>query len=213
MPEAVRVPAAPAPGRESIVREAMRAFAERGIDATSLRDVAKAAGVSPALVVHHFGGKQGLIEAVDAAAVGEFGAAYAAEEPLEGLDLLHRRSAQTVRVMREHPDVCAYLGRAMVEATPGSSHLFRLLIEGGTAEIELLAERGALRADADTLWATLQHFFLIWAPLGFMSLLEQEALDGSLLDPENLERWARANVDLFSRGLYRDGGDSEGESS
>ena len=192
-------------GRDSIVRSALRLFGECGIEATSLREVAKAAGVSPALVVHHFGGKEGLVTAVDQAALTMFGGAYDAEEgSLEGPQLLRRRATQTARVMREHPDVCAYLGRALVEGTEGSARLFRATIEGGRAEIEALARRGALREDADLLWATLQHFFLIWAPLSFMPLLAQ-ALDGSLLDEENLDRWVAANVELFEGGLYRDG--------
>jgi AcrR family transcriptional regulator len=168
-----------------------------------LRAIAKAAGVSPALVVHHFGGKEGLVAAVDEAALREFGSAYRSGEPAEGAELLRRRAEQTARVMREHPEVCAYLGRALVEGTPGSARLFRLMVEGGRAEIDALAEQGALREDADRLWATLQHFFLIWAPLSFMPLLEQEALEGSLLEEATLERWATANVELLEKGLYR----------
>ncbi len=194
-----------AEGRESIVAAALRIFGERGIEATSLREVAKAAGVSPALIVHHFGGKDGLVAAVDETALEEFGSAYGGEagEGDDPVDLLRRRSAQTVGVMREHPEACAYLGRALVEGTDGSARLFRLMVEGGRAEIDTLAERGALREDADRLWATLQHFFLIWAPLSFMPLLEQEALGGPLLDEKILDRWANANVDLLREGLYR----------
>jgi AcrR family transcriptional regulator len=194
-----------AEGRDSIVEAALRTFGEGGIEATSLREVAKAAGVSPALIVHHFGGKEGLVAAVDETALEEFGAAYgdATEAGDDSSDLLRRRSAQTVRVMREHPEACAYLGRALVEGTDGSARLFHLMIEGGRAEIDALAERGALRRDADRLWATLQHFFLIWAPLSFMPLLEREALDGPLLDEQILDRWAGANVDLLREGLYR----------
>ena len=190
-------------GREAILREALSLFGKAGIEATSLREVAKAAAVSPALVVHHFGGKEGLVAAVDEAAVREFGAAYAGGEDAEGAELLRQRARQTARVMRERPDVCAYLGRALVEATPGSARLFRLMIEAGRAEIDSLAGKGALREDADRLWATLQHFFLIWAPLSFMPLLEQQVLGGSLLDEANLERWVEANVELFEQGLYR----------
>lgn len=186
-----------------IVKSALRLFGEQGIDATSLREVAKATGVSPALVVHHFGGKEGLIAAVDEAALRAFGAAYEAGDSAEGSDLLSRRAAQTAQVMRESPEVCAYLGRALVEGTPGSARLFNLMIEGGRAEIDALAEKGALRDDADRLWATLQHFFLIWAPLSFMPLLEQEALDGSLLDEAILDRWVAANTELLKEGLYR----------
>jgi AcrR family transcriptional regulator len=188
--------------RDPIVQSALRLFGEHGIDATSLREVAKATGVSPALVVHHFGGKEGLVAAVDETALMEFGAAYSSGDRAEGPDLLRQRAEQTARVMRERPDVCAYLGRALVEGTPGSARLFRLMIEGGRAEIDTLTEQGALREDVDRLWATLQHFFLIWAPLSFMPLLE-EALDGSLLDEAILDRWVTANVELLRGGLYR----------
>jgi AcrR family transcriptional regulator len=194
-----------ASARDSILREAMSVFAKQGIEATSLRQVAKGAAVSPALVVHHFGGKEGLVAAVDEVALREFADAYGADPPAEGPELLRRRAEQTATVMREHPEVCAYLGRGLIEGTPGSARLFRLMIDGGRAEIDSLAEKGALREDADRLWATLQHFFLIWAPLSFRTLLEQEALGGSLLDEDNLRRWVEANVELFRGGLYRDG--------
>ena len=49
------------------------------------------------------------------------------------------------------------------------------MISAGRAEIDALADRGGrLRDDADRFWATLQHFFLIWAPLSFRPLLEGE---------------------------------------
>src|SRR5215467_7367954 len=108
-------------GREAIIRAAFRVFGEGGIESTSLREVARAAGVSPALVVHHFGGKEGLVTAVDEAALRVFGAAYPGEDdPAAPAELLRRRAEQTAAVMREHPDVCAYVGRAMVEVTPGA---------------------------------------------------------------------------------------------
>lgn len=190
-------------GNDSIIQAAIRLFGEHGIRGTSLREVAKAAGVSPALVVHHFGSKEGLVAAVDEAALQEFGVAYSSDERAEGSDLLRQRAEQTARVMRERPEACAYLGRALVEGTPGSARFFRLMINGGRAEIDALAGKEALREDVDQLWATLQHFFLIWAPLSFMPLLEREALGGSLLDETILDRWVTANVELLKEGLYR----------
>lgn len=191
---------APATARDSIVGSALRLFAERGIEATSLREVARAAGVSPALVVHHFSGKQGLVAAADGEALRAFGGAYETSGEGSG-DALKERAEQTAAVMRERPEVCAYVGRALVERTPGSRRLFRQMIEGGRAEMERLAAAGALREDADLLWATLQHFFLIWAPLSFLPSLE-ETLGGSLLE-ESLGRWVAANVELLREGLYR----------
>jgi len=185
-----------------IIRTAFHVFGKSGIESTSLREVAREAGVSPALVIHHFDSKQGLVAALDEAVVGEFAEAYAAADAIEGThDLVRRRGEQTVRVMGERPDVCAYVGRAMVEGTAGSYGLFRNMIRGGRAEIDSLAESGVLRPDADRLWATLQHFFLIWAPLSFMPMLK-EALGGDLLDPDQLDRWLDANVELLAQGLY-----------
>lgn len=184
----------------------MRLFGERGVAATSMRDVAGEAGVSVGLVAHHFGDREGLIAAVDEAALREFGDAYRSAEgdrPVEGAALLRARAEQTAAVMRERREVCAYLGRALVEGTPGAARLFGAMIEGGRGEVGVLAERRALREDADLLWATLQHFFLIWAPLSFMAVLDEGVLDGSLLDEPNLRRWVEANVKLLEEGIYR----------
>jgi AcrR family transcriptional regulator len=54
-----RRPGSPAT-REAIVAAARRGFAARGYDATSLRAIAAAARVDPALVIHYFGTKEGL---------------------------------------------------------------------------------------------------------------------------------------------------------
>ncbi len=144
-----------------------------------------------------------MIAAVDDAAVREFGDAYAAADETEREDdLLRRRAGQTARVMAERPAVCAYLGRALVEATASGSGLFALMVERGRDEIEALGEAGALRPEADRLWATLQHFFLIWAPLSFMPLLD-DLLGGELLAPAQLDRWVDSTSPSSSDGADR----------
>lgn len=49
--------------REAILKAARLAFGAQGYGATSVRAVARAAGVDPALVLHFFGSKDGLFEA------------------------------------------------------------------------------------------------------------------------------------------------------
>src|SRR5947209_7961227 len=50
--------------RAAILAAARALFAERGMDATSVRGVAARAGVDPSLVLHFFGSKSGLFDAV-----------------------------------------------------------------------------------------------------------------------------------------------------
>lgn len=50
--------------RQTILTHARTAFAERGYDGTSLREVARLAGVDPALVTHYFGSKDRLFSAL-----------------------------------------------------------------------------------------------------------------------------------------------------
>lgn len=52
------------PTRERILDQAERLFAERGIDAVSLRAINAAAGVSPGILHYHFGNRETLIEAI-----------------------------------------------------------------------------------------------------------------------------------------------------
>ncbi len=48
--------------RERILDSARRLFAQRGFERASMRVIARDAEVDPALIVHYFGSKQGLLE-------------------------------------------------------------------------------------------------------------------------------------------------------
>jgi TetR/AcrR family transcriptional regulator, regulator of cefoperazone and chloramphenicol sensitivity len=59
-------------GKAAIRDAALRLFAESGPDGVTVREIAAAAEVSPALILHHFGSKDGLREAIDAQVAGMF---------------------------------------------------------------------------------------------------------------------------------------------
>ena len=183
----------------------MRVVAERGIAAASLRAIAETAKVSPALVNHHFGSREALLDHVDREAIEVFAAAYADTPPnLSPPELLRRRGEQTQAVMTEHPEVCDFIGRRLAEGGGAGGLFLAGFLATGERELARLRDAGAVRADADLWWSTLQHFLLIWAPLTFRRTLE-ELLGAPLHQPPVLDAWAQANVDLFQRGLYRDG--------
>src|SRR5215213_6396132 len=102
--------------RARIRDTAMTLFARQGVAATSLRAVARQAGVSPALLVHHFGSKQGLCASVDEAVVGRFTEPLR-NVPIEGDHLLERRGAALSELMRAEPLICDYAARALAEGT------------------------------------------------------------------------------------------------
>ncbi|MES5819716.1 TetR family transcriptional regulator [Streptomyces sp. RG80] len=73
--------------RDRILTAAREEFSERGYEKTSVRGIAKAAGVDSALVHHYFGTKEQVFEAaIEVAAAPALGAGDAvAEGPLEGV--------------------------------------------------------------------------------------------------------------------------------
>ncbi|WP_019924994.1 TetR/AcrR family transcriptional regulator [Nocardia sp. BMG111209] len=105
--------------RDRILDAAREIFAERGYERTTIRAVAAAAAVDPALVMQHFGSKQQLFTACVRDAV----PAPESRDPLEyALDMLSTRlekepttSLALLRSMLTHPEATDELRRALEE--------------------------------------------------------------------------------------------------
>ena len=67
--------------RDEIVQAAMRGFAEKGFEATSIREIAALSGSNVAAISYHFGGKEGLRSACAEHIVGLLGGVLAAAGP------------------------------------------------------------------------------------------------------------------------------------
>ena len=191
-------------GKARIREAALELFAANGVAATSLRAIAQAAEVSPALVIHHFASKEGLCQAVDEAVVERIETALG-EVPAEGPGdhLLAERGQMMVRLLRGQPVLCDYLGRALSEDTEASAALFHRLFASASRD-RALVEAGAIRGKSDPFWRAIHQMLLVVGPLMMRRRIEQE-LGGSLLEEHNFERWMRANTDLLQNGLYTSG--------
>ncbi|HET7247176.1 MAG TPA: TetR family transcriptional regulator [Streptosporangiaceae bacterium] len=111
--------------RARIRDAALRLFADRGLDGTTIRDIAKAAGVSGGLIRHHFGSKDELRSACDS---------YA-------LDQMMRIKEQAVRegqlgnpafMSAAHPTVLLtlrYLARSLVDGSPAAEAMYDEMVE------------------------------------------------------------------------------------
>jgi AcrR family transcriptional regulator len=110
--------------RARIRDAALTLFAERGIEAATIRDIAKAAGVSSGLVRHHFGSKEGLRDACDAYALERL-KSLKEEVVLEG----HLGDAGFLTAI--HPTVLSlyrYLVRSLLDGSPSASAMFDDLV-------------------------------------------------------------------------------------
>jgi AcrR family transcriptional regulator len=188
-------------GRARIREAAFRLFAERGVDATSLRAIAEAAGTSAPLVVHHFGSKEGLVRAVDEAAIARFKTTLdeiPTDQPPDALSA--EFGAAFARVIGGDPVMRAYLRRALLEDNPSSTVLLDELLATTRSGLATLDEAGGLRPLDDDEWRPYQVLFLSLGPMLLEPLLQRE-LDGHAFDADVLERRSAANLDMFTHGL------------
>ncbi len=189
--------------RARIREAAFRRFAAQGVAATSLRTIAEDAGTSAALVVHHFGSKEGLVRAVDDAAVATFRAALEELPTGQAPDALSADfGAVFERVIGGDPVMRAYLRRALLQDEPASTALLEEMLEVTRAGLELIDRAGGLRPLADDQWRPYQVLFIALGSMLLEPLLQRE-LDGHAYDPEVLRSRSEANLDFFAHGLLR----------
>ena len=129
--------------RERIRTAALTLFAERGASATSLREVARSAGVAPGLVGHYFGSKDGLQEAVEDRVVGLFEETLDAV-PLDGPvpEVVSARDQAIYRMFVRNPHVVDYLRRVVVTPSTGDARLVRKLLDQQIVQTQYLRDHG-----------------------------------------------------------------------
>jgi AcrR family transcriptional regulator len=111
--------------RARIRDAALGLFAERGMDGTTIRDVARAAGVSGGLIRHHFGSKDDLRAACDSYALDQI-MRFKEQAVLDG------RLADPVFMSATQPTVLLiyrYLARSLVDGSPAAAGMFDEMVE------------------------------------------------------------------------------------
>ena len=192
--------------RANIRNAALRLFADRGHDAVTVREIAAAAGVSPSLVVHHFGSKDGLRSAVDVHAAASFDALFA----LGGQDL-----AEMLASGEAPASVAEALAQAFPHGSPLPAYLRRLLLTNDPAGAALfgrwyaatrrlrdaMVELGAAAPSNDP---AVRAAFLLANDLAMILLRNQiaAAIGDDPLTPAGLARWAREVTAIYIEGAF-----------
>jgi AcrR family transcriptional regulator len=207
LPELDRVATEERSSIERIRTAALRSFATYGASATSLRPIAKIAGVSVGLVQHHFANKAGLVKAVDDYVLGVVITVIA---PMPGppADSLNEMGNRVTQFVAEHPDVVDYFGRALIDGSPLGVMIFDTLVGNGTARWHQRIERGETRPDVDLTWATINSLVLALGTLILRTHIDRH-LPAPLATPAQLERWEASVNILLREGLFRRAGDDQ----
>lgn len=179
---------------------AITLFGRDGFAATSVRAIAAAAGVSPALVLHHFGSKDELRAACDA---------HIVDAVIGRKDELGDRATSATAMQSWLADIeqfrpqLDYMARMLTDDSPGADHLFDLLV-AGTAEMirdEVVAGRMRDAIDPEVTAVYLTAYGIVPVILGRQI---GRFLGGDGLTADVIRRSTLPLIELYTHGLYTD---------
>jgi AcrR family transcriptional regulator len=195
------------PGRDRILECAIELFARKGPDATTMRDIAALAGVSPALIVHHFESKRGLIDAVDTTVTAVI---------MNTLDKLQVASSAQQDPNAPHSGVADVMAARFPPGSPIPDYMARMLLSGDARGHELFhAWFSMARATLDNLIERdLAHEprdrdarAMSLMSNGLAQILLRRHVEGAIgtdpVEPEGSRRWAADMMDVYVNGALK----------
>lgn len=185
--------------------ESLRLFAEKGPENVSVRQIAAAAGVSPGLVLHHFGSKDGLREEVDRYVLDAFdqmlGSLTADGAPDFTDPAASGSLAETMlRHLPADSPIPGYLTRLLLSGSGTGRQLFTRLYELSRATLDAMAQAGLAAPGRDP---AVRAAVLMANDLAVLLLRDHLAavLGTDPLSAEGMARWAPEVFAIYSGGL------------
>lgn len=182
-------------GRARIRDAALELFGAEGINRVSVRAIAASAGVSPALVLHHFGSKEGLRKACDA---------YVAEIVRGGPDVDLNDASGLAAVLEAGSAVRLYLGRAFLDGTPEAAELFDEIVGATERWLQEGTRAGWVHPSDDARARAAVYVTWLLASLTFGDHLSRVLRTGDLPETDQTLRTSRAGIEILTRGLFAD---------
>jgi AcrR family transcriptional regulator len=172
----------------AIIRdEALRLFAERGPDRVRLREIAAAAGVSPGLVLHHYGSLDGLRGAVD-------------DHVLATFESLLAEAASLARQLPPGSPIPAYLRRLILGDSAAGRSIFTRLYRISREALEAMSAAGIATPGSDP---EVRAALLMVNDLALLLLHDRiaEAIGVDPLSPAGMRRWTDEALAIYGHGL------------
>lgn len=179
---------------------AIELFGSAGFDRTTVRAIATNAGVSPALIIHHFGSKEGLREACDEWVM----SALSAEKTLV---MAGGSLPELQAYLADHPEmapVADYLATSLRAGGPLAERVFDRLCAMTAEVMEAGYAAGTMRRPPDPE-AAVPMLVAYSAGVGLLGQHVARHLGGAnLMDPQVYSRYGLASLDLFTHGMFTD---------
>jgi AcrR family transcriptional regulator len=190
------------PGRTQLVEAALRLIGARGLKAATVRAVAAEAGVTPGLVVHHFGTKEALAAEVDALVTTRFTAALAVDTDAHSPDdAASAIAARLSRLIGADPDLRRYVRRAILEASPSGHAILARLVELTVANLRAQIAPSRLPCGPDLTWLAIQITTINLAGTLLEPLLPP-LLGHQPFTPAETRRRTEANLEFLAGALH-----------
>ncbi len=185
--------------RARIRDAALARFPLEGFGSTTIRAIAADAGVSPALVVHHFGSKEGLREACD-----EFVVARFRETKLAAMEEgnVYDPAFAAAAFQMAQP-VLRYFGWALSRNHPAAGDLFDEMLREGLEISRIAVEKGMVRDSPDLERRTAVQMALNLGMLVMHAHLERN-LGVDLLSAEGIAELSPTLFEIFG-GMFTPG--------
>lgn len=193
--------------KSALLRAAREQFSRRSFAAVTVRSLAAAAGVNPAMVNYHFGGKEGIYEAMVAQTVGPIFAQLEQAAHGAGDLTLHQFLQRYQQILAANPWLPNLVVREVLYSQGPFHDTFirRFAARAGRA-LALLVERertqGLLRADLNSGFSAVSLISLTVFPFIARPLLEESL--GLDMDEAFFTALAQHNAELFRHGSAAD---------
>lgn len=184
--------------KERLIEVATGVFAREGFTGTSLRMIAIEAGVSAALLVHHFGSKQKLIEETIATTLGGW---MSEKDHLIELPLSEALAQWPLTAENGKQRLQFFKQVMLAGGKPAEQLLTRMQLET-KGRLDALASKGSMRELEDPDTGALLMAIYGLAPL-LMSETIRKILGGDITDGVIAEKLAKSSMELFA--LYQGG--------
>lgn len=186
-----------------IRRVALALFAEFGYDATTVRAIANAAGVSPGLIIHHYDSKAGLREAVNAEVVETIGSFIDDHLPHgDSIDEIFETPEAGFReLFTSRPELAAYIRRLFFDGDEAGLEILRQFMGISRKLSGAFESLGWMREAPDPEMRDLQLIILEMGPVLFFPLFAAY-FEQPPLDEEIHHRWVASEFDIFMNGLF-----------